>query len=218
MLIKNSPYHPFNEYNQKKVEPGVKKNIEVSNSFSFVKWLKGVVNPLQNLPLISGIYSSINSDNKESDRDMVQNSLGGFLYGGPFGALAGFGNWIFNKIFDKTPSEMVLNITGISKIWKSNKSDKSKLQIGKSESKVIDLSETKSENFLKDSLSKKASVTKNTLHIKENNEKILEFDYPKWEPRKEILKEPHTPNLSNLNKMYFNNNKSNPQNTINKIA
>ena len=52
---------------------------------------------------------------------MVQNSLGGFLYGGPFGAVAGFGNWIFNKIFDKTPSEMVLNITGISKIWKSNK-------------------------------------------------------------------------------------------------
>ena len=24
MLIKNSPYHPFNEYNQKKIGPGVK--------------------------------------------------------------------------------------------------------------------------------------------------------------------------------------------------
>ena len=46
--------------------------------------LRFLVNPLQNLPLISGIYSDVNSENEESDRDLVQNSLGGFLYGGPF--------------------------------------------------------------------------------------------------------------------------------------
>ena len=44
--------------------------------------------------------------------------MGGFLYGGPFGAIAGFGNWVFNKIFDKTPTELALDATGISDIWK----------------------------------------------------------------------------------------------------
>ena len=54
---------------------------------------------------------------------MVQNSLGGFLYGGPIGAIAGFGNWVFNKLFDKTPTEFALDLAGISKIWKGNKND-----------------------------------------------------------------------------------------------
>ena len=72
-------------------------------------------------PLISGIYSSVNSEDESSDRDMVQNSLGGFLYGGPIGAIAGFGNWVFNKLFDKTPTEFALDMAGISKIWKGKK-------------------------------------------------------------------------------------------------
>ena len=66
---------------------------------------------------------SVNSENEESDRDLVQNSLGGFLYGGQLsGAIAGFGTWVFNPLFDKTPSEMVLDSTGISNIWKDEKS------------------------------------------------------------------------------------------------
>ena len=90
---------------------------------SFWSWFKGLINPLQNLPIISGIYSSFNSENPNSDRDLVQNSLGGFLYGGPVGAIAGFGNWIFNKLFDKTPTELAFDITGVSKIWKNDKTN-----------------------------------------------------------------------------------------------
>ena len=96
----------------------LQKFLKKKRNFRFGVGLKGLVNPLQNLPLISGIYSSVNSENNESDRDLIQNSLGGFLYGGPFGAIAGFGNWVFNKIFDKTPTELALDATGISDIWK----------------------------------------------------------------------------------------------------
>ena len=90
---------------------------------TFWSWFKGLINPLQNLPIISGIYSSLNSDNPESDRDLVQNSLGGFLYGGPIGAIAGFGTWAFNKIFDKTPTEFAFDFTGISNLWKKDKDE-----------------------------------------------------------------------------------------------
>ena len=65
----------------------------------------------------------LNSDNPESDRDLVQNSLGGFLYGGPFGAIAGFGTWAFNKIFDKTPTEFAFDFSGISNLWKKDKEE-----------------------------------------------------------------------------------------------
>ena len=131
MRIENSPFH----ISKNKVSP-VKKNTDLNNKkilndknvnkttkddFSFWNWFRGLVNPFQNLPIISGIYSSINSDDNNSDRDLVQNSLGGFMYGGPIGAIVGFGNWIFNKIFDKTPSEFALDVTGISNIWKDDK-------------------------------------------------------------------------------------------------
>ena len=69
----------------------------------------------------------MNSENNESDRDLIQNSLGGFLYGGPFGAIAGFGNWVFNKIFDKTPTELALDATGISDIWKDDEEELKKI-------------------------------------------------------------------------------------------
>ena len=124
MIIEKSPFYNrkidlSRENSEKLIEKNQATKIsEKEEEFSFWSWFKGLVNPLQNLPLISGIYSSVNSENNESDRDLIQNSLGGFLYGGPFGAIAGFGNWVFNKIFDKTPTELALDATGISDIWK----------------------------------------------------------------------------------------------------
>jgi hypothetical protein len=123
MIIENSPFYNkkidlSRENSQKLIEKNQSAQVSEKDEFSFWSWFKGLVNPLQNLPLVSGIYSSVNSENKESDRDLIQNSLGGFLYGGPFGAIAGFGNWVFNKIFDKTPTELALDATGISDIWK----------------------------------------------------------------------------------------------------
>ena len=137
MRIENSPFHisknkvspikentgPKNQLllNDKKVnEPG-------KDGFSFWDWFRGLVNPFQNLPIISGIYSSMNSEDSKSDRDLIQNSLGGFMYGGPIGAIAGFGNWVFNKIFDKTPSELALDATGISNLWKDDKKKESQI-------------------------------------------------------------------------------------------
>ena len=105
MLLEKSSFHT----SKTSVQPNANKNDiqtnntnEVGDENTFWSWFKGLINPLQNLPIISGIYSSLNSDNPESDRDLVQNSLGGFLYGGPFGAIAGFGTWAFNKIFNKS--------------------------------------------------------------------------------------------------------------------
>ena len=124
MIIEKSPFYNkkidlSRENSEKLIEKNQSTKIsDKEEEFSFWSWFKGLVNPLQNLPLISGIYSSVNSENNESDRDLIQNSLGGFLYGGPFGAIAGFGNWVFNKIFDKTPTELALDATGISDIWK----------------------------------------------------------------------------------------------------
>ena len=127
MIIEKSPHHIVNSNRVKKFETIDQKNLKKNENTkpelvesSFWNWFKGLVNPLQNLPLISGIYSSVNSENEDSDRDLVQNSLGGFLYGGPIGAIVGFGNWAFNKIFDKTPTEMALDASGISDIWKDD--------------------------------------------------------------------------------------------------
>jgi len=137
MRIENSPFH----ISKNKVSP-VKENTGDKNQqllndkkvnepkkddFSFWDWFRGLVNPFQNLPIISGIYSSINSEDSKSDRDLLQNSLGGFMYGGPIGAIAGFGNWVFNKIFDKTPSELALDATGISNLWKDDKKKESQI-------------------------------------------------------------------------------------------
>ena len=137
MIIEKSPYYnktnTLHQNDLTKVKPEINEKIS-TEKFSFMDWFKGLINPLQNLPLVSGIYSSVNSETEESDRDLVQNSLGGFLYGGPIGAIAGFGNWVFNKIFDKTPTELVLDSTGISNIWK----DDNEKQIAKNETQVIE--------------------------------------------------------------------------------
>ena len=106
MLLEKSSFHT----SKTSVQPNANKNDiqtnntnEVGDENTFWSWFKGLINPLQNLPIISGIYSSLNSDNPESDRDLVQNSLGGFLYGGPFGAIAGFGTWLLIKYLIKHP-------------------------------------------------------------------------------------------------------------------
>lgn len=135
MNLEKSPFHITNN---KVLETNklLKKNItnqqpisKTEDSSSFWNWFRGLVNPLQNLPIISGIYSSMNSDDSNSDRDLIQNSLGGFMYGGPIGAIAGFGNWIFNKLFDKTPTELALDFTGISNIWKDDQNSKDKVKV-----------------------------------------------------------------------------------------
>ena len=93
MIIEKSPFYNkkidlSRENSEKLIEKNQSTKIsDNKEEFSFWSWFKGLVNPLQNLPLISGIYSSVNSESKESDRDLIQNSLGGFLYGGPFGAI-----------------------------------------------------------------------------------------------------------------------------------
>jgi len=137
MIIENSPFHiSKNKVSHVKENTGLKNQQLLSDKkvnepgkddFSFWDWFRGLVNPFQNLPIISGIYSSINSEDSKSDRDLVQNSLGGFMYGGPIGAIAGFGNWVFNKIFDKTPSELALDATGISNLWKDDKKNESQI-------------------------------------------------------------------------------------------
>ena len=142
MIIEKSPFYNkkldlSRDNSEKLIEKNQATKIsDKEEEFSFWSWFKGLVNPLQNLPLISGIYSSVNAENNESDRDLIQNSLGGFLYGGPFGAIAGFGNWVFNKIFDKTPTELALDATGISNIWKEE--DKELGQTAKNNNKSID--------------------------------------------------------------------------------
>ena len=153
MRIENSPFHiSKNKVTtvEKNTEPKSQKISDDNHvdrlgkdDFSFWDWFRGLINPFQNLPIISGIYSSINSEDSKSDRDLVQNSLGGFIYGGPIGAIAGFGNWIFNKIFDKTPSELALDITRISNFWKDEQSsetivtEKNKIDDNKNSSELI---------------------------------------------------------------------------------
>ncbi len=137
MNIENSPFH-ITKNKVSGTNKLLSKNVPsekiinkpgATEGSSFWDWFRGLVNPLQNLPIVSGIYSSMNSDDSNSDRDLVQNSLGGFMYGGPIGAIAGFGNWIFNKLFDKTPTELALDFTGISKIWKDDDKSKENLKL-----------------------------------------------------------------------------------------
>ena len=168
MIIEKSPYYNrpkiLHQNDLTKVKPEINEKTN-TEKFSFMDWFKGLINPLQNLPLVSGIYSSINSETEESDRDLVQNSLGGFLYGGPIGAIAGFGNWVFNKIFDKTPTELVLDSTGISNIWK----DDNEKQIAKNEIQVIEKNGQKNDKKLFIQLSSyedKKSYFSNNTEIK----------------------------------------------------
>ena len=245
MRIENSPFH----ISKNKVSP-VKKNTDLNNKkilndknvnkttkddFSFWNWFRGLVNPFQNLPIISGIYSSINSDDSKSDRDLVQSSLGGFMYGGPIGAIAGFGNWIFNKIFDKTPSELALDVTGISNIWKDDKpsetliTENSKIVDNKNSSAFI----SKNNNYgewwkgnkksnIKYYVASSKNNLENTIHrnsksISTNNKNmvITESNVGKYSKKPMVLENKQNMNLAFENKselVKLNNQISKPVN------
>ena len=168
-----------------------------SNGSIFLSWIKGLINPLQNLPIISGIYSSMNSDKPNSDRDLIQSSAGGFLYGGPIGAIAGFGNWIFEKIFDKTPTELAFDKLGISKLWKSNDLDSKGLDKDKDKKKIelVDNSFKSNKDITNES--RKTIKEKKIL-----SSQGMSFHYPKWSPLN------YTPvkNSKKLNLSYYKNN------------
>ena len=71
MIIEKSPfYNKKTDFSRENADKLIEKNqtTEVSekNEFSFWSWFKGLVNPLQNLPLVSGIYSSVNSESKDN--------------------------------------------------------------------------------------------------------------------------------------------------------
>jgi hypothetical protein len=189
MIIEKSPFYKKTEIHNESLKTS-EKNVDSTKNedeFSFWSWFKGLVNPLQNLPLISGIYSSVNSENEESDRDLVQNSLGGFLYGGPFGAIAGFGTWVFNKLFDKTPTEMVLDSTGISNIWKDEKSQ----QIASNESQL----KTEKSNNKKLYIQYSALSEKNLSYSKERTQEIIENSNSKLDKKMNLVSLKNTENL-----------------------
>ena len=214
MFIEKSPFYQSKSLDNEKIllsKKQLKKNNEGS-TFSFLKWIKGAINPLQNLPLISGIYSSINSENKDSDRDIVQNGLGGFLYGGPIGAIAGVGNWIFNKLFDNTPTELFLEFTGISKIWKekentevANLNDKKKVIKTNKHAPLAD-QENNSKEELRNISPEKKSFESNHQNSKvyRKNSRTLEFNYPQknFEEDLDKVKEPEIFNFSQIQSFY----------------
>ena len=183
MLIEKSPFYNTKKINNsatteinKTSKNNINESIDSTSSegSSFWSWFKGLVNPLQNLPLISGIYSSVNSEDESSDRDMVQNSLGGFLYGGPIGAIAGFGNWVFNKLFDKTPTEFALDLAGISKIWKGKKNDD--VEVANENKKTLDGVSPllASRNIILQE--SKINISSNKFKKEISQERILSFD------------------------------------------
>ena len=225
MRIENSPFHISKSkvssveentgLKNQKLSNDKKLNKPEKNDSSFWDWFRGLVNPFQNLPIISGIYSSINSEDSKSDRDLVQNSLGGFLYGGPIGAIAGFGNWVFNKIFDKTPSELALDITGISNIWKDDKSldskvsDKNKIDDNKNSSLVISQKNNYGEWWKgeqKSVIKNYAASSKNNFedtthaHLKnmdaESRNKVVERNVKKYSMKPRVLENKKKMNLA----------------------
>ena len=176
-----------------------------SSGSKFLSWIKGLINPLQNLPIISGIYSSMNSDKPSSDRDLIQSSAGGFLYGGPIGAVAGFGNWVFEKIFDKTPTELAFDTLGISKLWKSNDLDSKGLNKDKDKKKIEFVDSSFNPNKDNTKQSRKKSEEKKLL-----SSRGMSFHYPKWSPLN------YTPVKSSkkLNLSSYKNNTENIKRTI----
>ncbi len=198
-MIEKSHLHSFNSksafitnMDKKNKENFGIKNESPTNSSKFLDWIKGLVNPLQNLPIISGIYSSINSDKPDSDRDLVQSSAGGFIYGGPIGAIAGFGNWVFEKLFDKTPTELAFDKLGISNLWKDKKNEINKVE-NDLNLKNVDFSE------------KQNKTNKVEKEFKEHDKlavKGMTFDYPKWSP---LSYQPTNRNkYKNLSSLYDN--------------
>ena len=183
-MIEKSHLHNFNSntINKKNIASTVNKTEQGNdlinrNGLEFLSWIKGLINPLQNLPIVSGIYSSINSDKPNSDRDLIQSSAGGFLYGGPIGAIAGFGNWVFEKIFNKTPTELAFDSLGISKLWKGNDSDSNGLAADIDKKKVEIVDNSFNSNKVNTNESRKINEEKNL-----SSSQGMSFKYPKWSP------------------------------------
>ena len=173
-MIEKSHLHNFNSRSvvAKRLDTEIKNNIksdDINNGGSkFLNWITGLVNPLQNIPIISGIYASLNSGNPQSDRDLVQSSAGGFLFGGPVGAIFGFGNWIFEKIFDKTPTEIAFDALGVSNLWKNQKGENAKnLAVN---------------DKLTDDVSIKNKNISNQGNVDKPINRAMSFSYPKWSP------------------------------------
>ena len=223
MFIEKSPFYKSKGFDSENISLG-NQNLKKKNqdsTFSFLRWIKGAINPLQNLPLISGVYSSINSENEESDRDMVQNGIGGFLYGGPIGAVVGVGNWIFNKLFDNTPTEMFLEFTGISKIWKKKTKTGVANLVDKQE--IVKRNELIHPKIQNNNIDKKATKTfPETTNFKKNyqnskvrnkNSRSMEFDYPK-KKHKEGLNKPIKSEVLGFFQIhsFYNSNKNTEKN------
>tara|TARA_B100000989_G_C19511624_1_gene459377 strand:- start:264 stop:956 length:693 start_codon:yes stop_codon:yes gene_type:complete len=217
MFIEKSPFYHSKNSNTEKLSL-TKQNFKKSSehkSFGFLRWIKGAINPLQNLPLISGIYSSINSENNESDRDMVQNGLGGFLYGGPIGAIVGVGNWIFNKLFDNTPTEMFFEFTGISKIWKKKKKTEvanlnDKKEITKKDELIhLQIRENETNKTSRNIVPESTKSEKNYKNSKIlNNTRSIEFNYPEKNYKEKLDKLSKSENFSftQIHSFYKTNN------------
>lgn len=235
MIEKSSLLHLNKNNNFNNIENhSTKKTVDQKNEkFSFWHWIKGAVNPLQNLPVISGIYSSFKSDDKNSDRDMIQSSAGGFLYGGPIGALAGFGAWIFRKVFDKTPTELALDTLGISKIWKNKSSiseDDKSIKVSENNSLIKKRTNESKKNIVHNLSSsevvlieKKKLINKNindydklknTSDYEPHNSKSMNFSYQKWRPLSSLdYKNNKQSKVMNLS-VYKNINYQSDKNTI----
>mgnify|MGYP001234388258 CR=1 FL=1 len=235
MIEKNSLLHLNRNNNFNNIEKhSTKKIVDQKNEkFSLWHWIKGAVNPLQNLPVISGIYSSFKSDDKSSDRDMIQSSAGGFLYGGPIGAFAGFGTWIFRKLFDKTPTELALDTLGISKIWKNKSSiseDDKSIKVSENNSLIKRRTNESKKNIVPNLSSNEVVLiekkklinknindydkSKNTSNYEPHNSKSMNFSYQKWRPLSSLddknNKQSKVMNLS----VYKNINYQSDKNTI----
>lgn len=232
MFIEKSPFHPESSKLDSKKNATFKNNQNIDKdfdkTFNFLKWFKGLINPLQNLPIISGIYSSINSEKIESDRDLVQNGLGGFIYGGPFGAIAGVGNWIFNKMFDKTPTELFFKVTGISNLWKNKDNHKDTIMSSSNKQNITknfdeDIlgknKKKKNDSLVNFNIDQSTKTLKNVIVESLDKKKHLELNHPKFEFDKETKindEESKSLNLSIIQKLYENKKSSNRN--LNKIA
>jgi hypothetical protein len=67
----------------------------IRRAFShFLGELRDVINPLQHIPVLSGLYRAVTKDGMSK----TANVLGGLLYGGPIGAAAAMAQNVVNKI------------------------------------------------------------------------------------------------------------------------
>ncbi len=74
---------------------------QTDSSTSPLAVVADTLNPLQHIPLVGGLYRSVSGDNLSS-AGMV---LGGLLFGGPLGFLAGTAAAVFSAITQPDPTD-----------------------------------------------------------------------------------------------------------------